>query len=240
MAFFGKYWYEARELTALAAPTTISTLLETSMVVEDVIMLGHLGKGHVAALAIGNAFFNIMWYFMEGFLTAQDTLCSNAYGQGDPKALRYWCYVSMFSTFFICAAATVVFFFSELILGSAFFIHFHLKTKACVHIYIMTPAFWFMALYRIAQKYLQARGIMSPSVRASLIGNGLNIGLNYLFIFLFGFGFAGCAAATTCTRRRLSAGRGRDQSQRCGIRCQRARRQARHAVGSLPLSRGAL
>lgn len=200
MAFFGKYWYETRELVSLAVPTTLSTFLETSMVVEDVIMLGHLGKGHVAALAIGNGFFNIMWYFLEGFLTAQDTLCSNAYGQGDPKALRYWCYVSMFATFFVCAAATVLFFFSELILGSFFFINFHLKTKACVHIYIMTPAFWFMALYRIAQKYLQARGIMSPSVRASLIGNGLNIGLNYVFIFLFGFGFAGCAASTTCTR----------------------------------------
>ena len=129
-------------------------------------------------------------------MTAQDTFCSNAYGQGDPKALRYWCYVSMFATFFICVAATVVSFFSEFILGEAFFIHFHLKTKACVHIYIMIPAFWFMALYRIAQKYLQARGILSPSVRASLIGNGLNLGLNYVFISLFGFGFAGCATST--------------------------------------------
>ena len=56
MAFFGKYWNEARELTSLAVPTTMSMLFEAAMIVEDVIMLGHLGKGHMAALAIGNAF----------------------------------------------------------------------------------------------------------------------------------------------------------------------------------------
>ena len=33
-----------------------------------------------------------------------------------------------------------------------------------------------------------------------MIGNGVNIGLNYLFIFQLGWGFAGCAAATTITR----------------------------------------
>jgi Na+-driven multidrug efflux pump len=200
MAFFGKYWYEAQEIAALTIPTTSATFFEASMVVVDVIMLGHLGKGHVAALAVGNGLFNAVWYFIEGFLTAQDTLCSNAYGQGDPKALRYWCYVSMFATFFLCVVATAIFFFSELILGQFFFINFHLKTKACVHIYIMTPALWLMALYRIAQKYLQSRGIMAPSAKVSLIGNAVNICFNYLFIFVLGFGFAGCAGATLVTR----------------------------------------
>ena len=51
MAFFGKYWNEARELTSLAVPTTMSMLFEAAMIVEDVIMLGHLGKGHMAALS---------------------------------------------------------------------------------------------------------------------------------------------------------------------------------------------
>ena len=200
MAFFGQYWYEAREIGGLMIPTMTSTFLESSMVVVDVIMLGHLGKGHVAAYAIGNGFFNILWYFIEGFLTAQDTLCSNAYGSGDPKAVRYWSYVALCSVIILCVLATCIIFFTEMILGSWFFITFHMKTKACVHVYILTPALWFMAFYRIVQKYLQSRGIMGPSVQASFIGNAVNIGLNYLFIFQFGWGFAGCAGATTVTR----------------------------------------
>ena len=162
MAFFGQYWYESREIVELMVPTMISTLLESSMVVVDVIMLGHLGKGHVAAYAIGNGFFNMLWYFIEGFLTAQDTLCSNAYGSGDPKAVRYWSYISLVSVFILCAAATGIIFFTEYILGSWFFITFHLKPKACVHVYILTPAMWFLGLYRVIQKYLQSRGHMSP------------------------------------------------------------------------------
>lgn len=200
MAFFGQYWYESREIVELMVPTMTSTFLESSMVVVDVIMLGHLGKGHVAAYAIGNGFFNMLWYFIEGFLTAQDTLCSNAYGSGDPKAVRYWSYVSLLSVFILCSAATGIIFFTEYILGSWFFITFHLKTKACVHVYILTPAMWFMGWYRVIQKYHQSRGVMSPSAQASLIGNGANIGLNYLLIFQLGWGFAGCAAATTITR----------------------------------------
>jgi len=64
---------EVRALSALAVPSVMSNFLEGGLGVVDVMMLGYLGKGHLASLSVGNAFFNIFWYFIEGFLTAQHT-----------------------------------------------------------------------------------------------------------------------------------------------------------------------
>ena len=38
-------------------------------------------KGDFAAAAVAVTYFNIVWYFIEGVLTAQDTLCASAFGK---------------------------------------------------------------------------------------------------------------------------------------------------------------
>lgn len=170
------------------------------MGVVDVMMLGRLGKGHLAAFSVGNALFNIAWYFIEGFLTAQDTLASNAHGMGDEASVRQWTYISLLSTFFLCTVASIPFLFVEEILGQLFWMPYHLKTKASVHIYLLLPGLWFLAFSRVLQKYMQAQNIMTPGLTAGLIGNGINILCNYIFIYLFQFGFAGCGLATSIAR----------------------------------------
>ena len=156
MACLGEYWYEGRELLELALPAVSSNFLESSMIIVDVIMLGHLGRGHIGAYAIGSGYFNILWYIIEGFLTAQDTLSSNAYGKGDLNAVRYWAYVSLIVGIFLSIATRVVILFSQLIMTRAFFLTPHVRNKAVVHVFILLPAVWFMVFYRVLQKYLQS------------------------------------------------------------------------------------
>ena len=106
MACFGDYWLEFQELTELAVPSVVTNVLESAFVLSDVAMLGRLGRGNIGALAIGNAMFNLVWYFIEGFFTAQDTLSSIAFEQGDLKALRYWTFASLGSVLILCSFAT--------------------------------------------------------------------------------------------------------------------------------------
>eukprot|EP01041_Mallomonas_annulata_P006635 gene6635-13444_t len=67
----------------LACPIVLVNIAEVSMNIVNVIMLGQAGKESLAAYALGNMYFNILWYFIEGFLTAQDTLTSQALGSHD-------------------------------------------------------------------------------------------------------------------------------------------------------------
>ena len=199
-AYFNLVVDECMVLLQLAVPAVISNFLEGSMVMVDIMMLGRLGKGQVAALSIGNAFFNISWYFLEGFLTAQDTLASSAHGLGDPASVRQWSYLALAWVLLLCAGTSVACILAEPILGELFMLPYHLKTKAAVHVYLLLPGLWFLAASRVLQKYLQAQQVMSPGIVASLVGNGVNILGNYVFIYVFGFGFAGCGLATTVAR----------------------------------------
>ena len=145
------------------------------MGIVDIIFLGHMGKGNLAAAIIGNAFVNVIWFFIEGYLTAQDTLAANAFGMKDYKAVRYWSYISMATTGALCVFATLVSLFAEPIIGTGLLIHYHMATKAAVHVYLLMPGIWCLAAFRVIQKYLQAQNIMTPSIVSSLIGNAVNI-----------------------------------------------------------------
>ena len=201
MACFGEYWIEFQELSEIATPSIITNVLEVMMVVEDVAMLGRLGRGHIASLAVGNAVFNLVWYFIEGFFTAHDTLGSIAFAQHDLHAVRYWTYASLGCVLTLCTIATVLFIlFTNMLLEDAFFISPHVRSKAVLHVYMLMPSMWFLGLFRVLQKYLACQNIMKPTARALLLGNVCNIGLNFVLIFGFGFGFSGCALSTSISR----------------------------------------
>ena len=164
-------WNESEALMSLAVPSVLSNVLEGSMAVVDVLMLGRLGKGHLAALSVGNAFFNIPWFFIEGFLTAQDTLGANAHGAGDAASVRQWSYIALGLVLALCLVASVTFLFAEPILGQLFWVSYHLKTKAAVHIYLMLPGMWFLSLSRVLQKVRHFPSFSlspSPSLALSL------------------------------------------------------------------------
>lgn len=191
---------EFYELMKISTPAIISNTLECSFWLIDMIMLGHLGKGHLAAAAIGNTIINILWAFMEGVMTAQDTLASRAFGSKEFNAIRYWSAVSLFITIILCIIATIILLLSPFIINSIYMVTPHLGTKASIHIMISIPGFWALALFRVQQKYLQTQNKFNPSMYCSGIGNIVNIIGNYFFMYLFGIGFAGCAMATSLAR----------------------------------------
>jgi Na+-driven multidrug efflux pump len=183
---FGVLGTEAYGLAGLAFPSILMNSLEMMMWAVDVAMLSHLGKGNLAAAAVGWAYFNIVWLFIEGVLTAQDTLISHAVGTCDYKLMRYWLIVSGLVSALLCMIGSFFYCFSYLIIQDIFQIRAHIAVRASLHVVLLIPNLWFLTAFRIMQKFFQTQQINIPILRALVLGNICNALLNYGLMFLTG------------------------------------------------------
>merc|ERR1719191_1369531 len=71
---------ELHTLGSLVLPIAASTFLQVLMGFVDSIIVGHLGSHELAASALGNMWFNCLWFFCFGALSAIDTLVAQAHG----------------------------------------------------------------------------------------------------------------------------------------------------------------
>ena len=74
---------EFYEVAKLALPAVATNVLSSSLQVVDQAFVGHIGPAQLAAAALGNSLFNMLWFWLLGVSTALDTLASQAHGAGD-------------------------------------------------------------------------------------------------------------------------------------------------------------
>lgn len=208
-------------LNRLSIPAIIANAVDASFNITTIIILGHLGKGHLSAGVIALAMYNICWIFLEGMLTAQDNLVSKAFALKDRKLARYWSYIAGGVTFASLIPTTVLFVFGAVIVQYAFFIRPHTASKAAFFLILLLPGYCCHAMYRVLQKYLQCQRQLKMSLVCGLLGITTNIIckkfmffvlLNiftdcssaclggYVLSFTMGFGFSGCGIAVTTAR----------------------------------------
>ena len=192
--------HESLKIGKIAAPSMLTNSLEMLMWVTDVIMLGHLGKGHLAAACIGTSYFNISWFFIEGVLTAQDTLSAQAFGMNDLHNVRCWLYVSSAVSCLLCILGTILLGLGYFVIPYVFQVDPHIAFKAAQHVLLIIPNLWFLAGFRVLQKYFLAQNIVMPAVYCSITGNFVNYFLNYFLMFYTGIGFAGVGLSTSIAR----------------------------------------
>ena len=161
---------EVIKLNTIAFYSALTNALDYGFMVVDLAMLGHLGKGQLASGIVGYAVYNIIWHFIEGVLSAQDTLVSRAFAQSYSASARYWSYISLFVVLALCTISTILFFFSPWIIEYGFSVKYHVSSKAAQHIMLMLPALWCHGIYRVMQKYLQPQNIMAPALISCTIG----------------------------------------------------------------------
>jgi hypothetical protein len=98
--------------------------------------------------AIATAYFNMIWYFSEGMMSAQDSLTSHAFGMRDSgnaafftscnltsacfvAGTRHWTYVSVIVMSIIALAGTILMVFSPLVVSSVFGLEGNLAQEVC-------------------------------------------------------------------------------------------------------------
>ena len=198
-------WIEIQQLVNLAIPSVAANALDMSLWVVDVMMLGLLGRGHLAAGSIGISIFCILWIFIEGFLTSQETLSAQAVGLREDRERNRWTCVSFLSVGILCAGETLVLLMAPLAISHILPSNSHMAFKVAQQVLLLIPALWFMALFKVIEKHFQSQNIMLPSLYCAAVGAFINFSLNYVLMFVAGIGFIGCSLSTVVARLTMLA-----------------------------------
>jgi len=78
--------HEATTIIHYAAPMCLTLLLQYSLTISSILVVGHLGKEELGAVSLANMTAIITGYAVyQGFASSLDTLCPQAYGSGRLK-----------------------------------------------------------------------------------------------------------------------------------------------------------
>lgn len=198
-----QYTKEFKYNLKLAFPVILGLLGHTFVGFADNIMVGQLGTAELAAVSLGNSFVFIAMSFGIGFSTAITPLVAEADGAGNVKNAK-----SALKHGLILCTVLGLFLFGLIILGKPL-MYLMKQPPEVVELaipYLDLVAFSLVPLV-IFQAFKQFSDGLSQTkypMYVTLVGNAINILLNYLLIFgTFGFpklGIIGAAIGTLVSR----------------------------------------
>lgn len=180
----GKLVAEFRELLIIAIPYTVENCLDYSLWIVNLIMLGHLGKGNLAAGSLSICYLNMVWFFIQGSISSQSRALLRASEELDKLEIRVICYSLLIQSFLLSILATGIMVVSPFVLPIIIPQNHNVAFKACQQLYFFIPVLWCMVVFRITQICLRYHNIWRHTLLSLLIGNILNIiGRNMLAAF---------------------------------------------------------
>ena len=187
----------------LSYPVILGMLGHTMVAFVDNIMVGQIGSAELAAVSLGNSFIFIAMSLGIGFSTAITPLIAEADGEGSFEVGK--------STFkhglFLCTVLSILLFlgvfFAEPML--------HLMKQppevvelAIPYLNLVAVSLIPLVIFQAFKQFSDGMSMTKYPMYAILIGNVINVVLNYLFIFgKFGFpelGIVGAAIGTLVSR----------------------------------------
>ena len=198
-----RYTKEFNYNIKLAYPVVIGMLGHTIVQLIDNIMVGQLGPTELAAVSLGNSFVFIAMSLGIGFSTAITPLISESFGAKDHKKVRQVYVHGLFLCLSFGIFLSVSVLLSQPILlkmGQPVEVVKLAKPYLFWVAISLIPLVGFQGFRQFSEGLFQTRLAMY----ATIVGNVINIILNYLLIFgLFGFpemGVEGAAIGTLISR----------------------------------------
>ena len=198
-----QYTREFRYNLNLAYPVIIGLLGHTLVQLVDNIMVGQLGTAELAAVSLGNSFFFVAMSLGVGFSTAITPLVAEADGMKDVKAGR-----DVFLHGLILCICLGIFLSIAVLLSKPLLFQMGQPEEvvALAYPYLQWVAISLIPLicFQSFKQFSEGLSHTRPAMYATLLGNIINIGLNYVLIFGFwGFpmlGVEGAAIGTLFSR----------------------------------------
>jgi MATE family multidrug resistance protein len=187
----------------LAYPIILGMLGHTMVAFVDNVMVGQLGTAELAAVSLANSFMFIAMSLGIGFSTAITPLIAEADGEGNFEAGK--------STFkhglFLCTVISILLFLGVFIAEPIL----HLMKQPTEVVELAIPYLNLVAaslipliVFQAFKQFSDGMSMTKYPMYATLIGNVINVILNYLFIFgKFGLpelGIVGAAIGTLASR----------------------------------------
>lgn len=199
---------ELRALLALGAPIALVQLGMIAMNAVDIAFLGHYRADALAAMSVGNTLSWAALVFCMGVLTAADPMLSQAAGAHDEagfarvllRSLALGALLSVPAALLLLPAETWLLWLGQ---------RPELVPDAAAYARINAFGFLPFLLFHALRQGLSARAALAPQVWTIVLGNLLNVALDYTFIHgHFGcpeLGVRGAAWATVGCRWLMAA-----------------------------------
>lgn len=182
------------ELMRLAWPIGVSMLSYSVMTLVDTLFVGRLGASALAGVSVGGVAFFALLCFGFGLLRSVKVLVSQAVGAGERDVLRY-----VGAGLWLALVLGAI----ELLAGVGLARGLHLVTASAqagelAGAYLGVRALGApVVLVGVALREARyGRGDARTPMRATIVANVANVGLDYLFIFGLGMGVTGAAWAS--------------------------------------------
>lgn len=173
---------EVSQLYKLSAPLILTQLGQMIVVVADSAMVGQVGSEYLAAAAFANNIFVLIMFFGMGITLGITPLVGQLNGANDQegisKVLSNALFTKMGITLVLLSLATIIYFCMPL-MGQAEEIVGYASTYFVLLILSLIP----LLLFFVFKQFAEGLGNTKLAMRITIIGNLLNIVLNYIFIF---------------------------------------------------------
>lgn len=200
---FEGYGKEFRKNIKIAYPVMLGQLGQVTVGLVDNLMIGRLGASNLAAVSAANSIFFIILIFGIGLSTAITPLVAHADGQKDSRKIA-----KIFSHGLILNTMLSVVMYIVVTFGMPLLYKLNQPKEvidlAIPYLKIITISFIPLMMYQSVKQYSEGLSFTKPAMYATLIGNIVNIVVNYILIFgKFGapkMGLVGAGIGTLVSR----------------------------------------
>lgn len=190
---------EAKVLSGYSLPLMATFLLQYSLTVASVFVLGHIGAKELGAVSLASMTANITGYAIyQGLATSLDTLCPQAYGSGKKKLVGLQMQRMIYFLWAVTIPIAVIWLLADKILLAivperevAILAGLYLKVVLCG-----APGY---AAFEAGKRFVQAQGMFSASLYVLLVMSPINAFLNWFLVWKLKLGFIGAPIAVAIT-----------------------------------------
>lgn len=184
-----------KDYLKIALPFIFSTITQPLLGAVDTAVVGRLGDAaYIGGVSVGTVIFNTM-YWLFGFLRVSTTgFSAQAENCHEKKTTAF------FQPFIIAVAVSFLFLlFQSIIFKTTMYLlnpELMIKNVVKTYFYILIWGAPFVLVNYVILGWLMGQTYIKASLSMQIIGNVVNIILDFLFVFYFNFGVKGVAFST--------------------------------------------
>ncbi|XP_057868198.2 protein DETOXIFICATION 16 [Cryptomeria japonica] len=190
-------WEEVKKQCWIAGPMVLVSLLQYSLQVISVMVVGHVGELALSSASIATSFASVSGFsVLTGMGSALETLCGQAYGAKKYHLLGIQVQRAIFALFCVSIPIAVMWAYMGNIL-IAFGQDPLISFEAGKFARWLIPSLFAYAVLQPLQKFLQSQSIVFPMMLCSAITLCFHVPICWALVFKTGLGNKGAALASS-------------------------------------------
>lgn len=193
---------ETIQMLHAAIPLIFTFMLQYSLTVSSIFFVGNIGSDELAAVSLANLMANITAFGpIEGITSSLSTLCPQAYGRKDYKAVGLHAMRCLLLLLLLWIPNYVLWTYGSFPLLNLIVPEVRACKLAAEYLGVLIWGMPGFIVFEVLKQFLQAQGIFHASTVVLFVFAPLNVFFTYIMVFnkTIGMGFTGAPVAVVLT-----------------------------------------